>query len=110
MKWFSLLIKTSKIQFDISNIQDEGVLTYHEDTKVNEKVNFKYLKFLMRMNLFLGKILLQKLSDEFLLQATRELSDVEVIPVFVPLKKLAKLVTVPRCSNFIISSFCNNII
>jgi len=44
--------------------KDGGVLTYHEDTKVNEK-------------------------------ATPELSDVEVIPVFVPLKKLATPKRIP---------------
>lgn len=44
--------------------KDGGVLTYHEDTQVNEK-------------------------------ATPEFSDVEVIPVFVPLKKLAEPKRIP---------------
>jgi len=44
--------------------KDDSVLTYHEDTKVNEK-------------------------------ATPQLSDVEVIPVFVPLKRLAEPKRIP---------------
>ena len=59
----------TRYTFEISYLQDGGVLTYHEDTKVNEKVNFKFITLPMRMRLFLGPTFSDNLSDE------NELSD-----------------------------------